>query len=265
MKIKIEKIEWLGLFITKYFSQIIFVPLLLGGLIQVIKLVWISPQTIRFFSPTQAISDGLVILSIGFLFIIGYIILNVFLFFYGNLLYNNPNRQTIKEWEEENGERYAHLSERTSKLGHLIIFCACIFSYYMIFQNLPKTLEIRDLNVIEIISYAPIVLLLNFAISISVSRFIFWNEKYFSQDNRKEIDMFFILINIVTIFIYINLTSNAKNIVSNFKKVETKYCCEYSGTAKIVYFNDKYIFIERKCNKEEKELIIEKFEAVFEK
>lgn len=249
-------------FTSKYWAQILFIPLLLGGLVQVINLLAISPQALRFFSSTQAIADGIVILSICIMFIVSFIILIIIVNIYGAII-TDPNRETIKQWEERKGVRYKTLLERIPRFVNVLLLFLCLYCYYILFNTLPETLKIRDISVLEIIYYASFAIIFNFMITNIILRFIFWKQKYYIQDNRKIFVIIFLLINFITIFVYIFLSSNG-NTILNLNKIQNKYCCESTGTLKIIYFNDKYIFIESKCRKEKKEIIIEKIDIVFE-
>lgn len=59
-------------FYKEHWSIIIFIPALLGGLIQILKLYSIDPSFVRFFAVEQVIPDGLFISFIIFIGIMCY-------------------------------------------------------------------------------------------------------------------------------------------------------------------------------------------------
>lgn len=76
----IEKIDSIGKKIKNNLAIIILIPTILGGIWQTFELFFIDLSFIRFFSPTQLISDGIVILSILSILFLLYFISKKYIF-----------------------------------------------------------------------------------------------------------------------------------------------------------------------------------------
>ncbi|WP_330744923.1 hypothetical protein [Chryseobacterium sp. CP-77] len=79
-------------FLKEYFAIIIFVPTLLGGLGQLYQLVSLSPSLIEYFSISQLLIDGILILIRSPLYLIGILSYGFY------LAIKNDKRQHIKFW-----------------------------------------------------------------------------------------------------------------------------------------------------------------------
>lgn len=79
-------------FLKEYFTIILFLPTLLGGLRQLYQLVSLSPSLIQFFSISQLLIDGILILIRVPLFLIG-----ILLFGFYKAIKDNK-RERIKFW-----------------------------------------------------------------------------------------------------------------------------------------------------------------------
>lgn len=258
-----EKLKVFSGFIHKYFTQLLFLPLLCGGLQQIIILFLISPQAVRFFSPPQAIADGLLYLVIVILYVF-----SIFIFFFGiiviDLLTSDSKKIQDQSHDEEPKKPHKYSHEQMPLSAHIVIFLVTIFCYFILFIRQPKNLDLSDPKIEGIIAILYIVFLLNFSLSITLMRFIFFKKEYYFKKNQNVFLMLNFLLCLISVFIFSVYSSKNTNSFSNFKRIEEKYRCEKSGTIKIVYFNDKFLFIERKCTNEKQELIIEKFDAFFE-
>jgi hypothetical protein len=253
-------------FITKHFAQLLFIPILLGGIIQVIRLYIISPQAVRFFSPSQAISDGIFYLTIVIIYIAGFLCLIIMSLPQGILMISkNLDRQKKKDDTDEaitdiNEKRKYKLSHETMPLWlHITIFLLIIYMYYLFFVTSTHFLESSRQIQAGAISFA-----FNFMLSINLMRFIYYNEEYYFIENTKTFLTLNISLCLICTFLYSTYSINQNNFASNFRHLKDKYCCQNSGTIDIIYFNDKFIFIRRNCESEQEEIIVEKIDSLFE-
>lgn len=262
-----ERLKSLLSFIQTYFSQLLFIPLLFGGVVQIILLFQISPQAIRFFSPTQAIADGLFFLTAILLYIISIVLVIVVTLMYGfgtGSARKPISDENTTENVTENKVHYKYSHEQMPFIIHIIMFFAVFYIYYMLFVRNPQTLIQNGTDMKFLLVSGFFTVLLNFALSITLMRFIYFKKEYYFKENQN----IFLALNIFLCFICVlcfsvNSSKNS-NFVGNFQHLKEKYCCENSGEIDIVYYNDKYIFIRRKCANENEEIVIDKFESFFE-
>lgn len=258
-----EKLKALVEFIHKYFNQLLFIPLLFGGVIQIIILFSINPQAIRFFSATQAIADGLSYLAVVLLYIFSIFIVFLITMFYG-LATTDFTKLKRKEKEDENETPYKFSHERMPLYAHILIFLATLFCYYIVFIDHPKNLDMTKGEIKNILGSLAMAFMFNFMLSLNLMRFIFFKKEYYFKKNQNVFLGLNFSLCLVFVFIF-SVYSASRNIsFANFQRIEEKYCCEKNGFVKILYFNDKFIFIERKCKDENTEIIIEKFDVLFE-
>lgn len=259
-------------FISKYFTQLLFIPILLGGIIQVVRLYIISPQAIRFFSPSQAISDGIFYLTFVIIYIAGFLSLLLLSLPNGLLMISNSLRRQA-EREKENTKEKVEITtntnkERKHKLSHeampiwahiLIFLIVILFYYYFFFRRADFFLFNKHLILVGAISFA-----LNFMLSINLMRFIYFNKEFYFLEHTKTFLSLNATLCIICTLLYSTYSINQNSFATNFRMLKDKYCCEKSGTVDIIYFNDKYIFIRRNCSSEEEEIIIDKMDSLFE-
>ncbi|UKB78322.1 hypothetical protein [Chryseobacterium sp. MEBOG07] len=79
-------------FLKEYFTIIVFIPTLLGGGVQVYQLVSLSPSLIQFFSFSQLLIDGILILIRSPLYLIGILSYSFY------LAIKDDKRERIKFW-----------------------------------------------------------------------------------------------------------------------------------------------------------------------
>jgi hypothetical protein len=215
---------------------IALIPSVFGGIWQMFKLAQISPNMIRFFSISQLISDGL-LLMIFFIFV--------------PLISVTPILLTIHPMKHD---FFSHKTPYDNYF-RLIMYPLVLF---LVFDYIFSSKELRSIN--ELIHF--LMGLCFFYI------FIFSFSQVFI---KKLFGKYFLLIVIFLINILISFYSfykinkNEKTIY-NFESLITtlkqKHC--YSKQPKILYFNDQYIFIEVVEN-QKKGILIEKFDSLFEK
>lgn len=213
------------------FSIIIAIPTILGGLWQVISLVLISPIFLRFFSLSQLISDGifvalLIIVAIGIPYIVALSTSTLFI--------------------------------KSSSKVKLILSG---FSILLLMVSTYLDLHEKKFNIFILMFY-----------SYSMFQFYLFNFTVnYRAENFSKFDKF-IMIFIILSGIYISIVSifnvgsefsrSYKNI-ENIKYIELKTHKKYP-CARVEYFNDKYIFIEKDSVSSSKSFIIEKFDVLTE-
>lgn len=240
--------------INKYFTQILFVPLLLGGLIQIYNLFRISPECIRFFSASQAISDGLLLLLT-----LIYSILMIILLLAISIKVRKKQKVEPEGTEERfqfDFEKYS-LSKKISYLG------LSILAYTMYLAVIPGLFHDQNIKVYVffLLSFGPIII--NALTAYLILSCLFYKSKYFVQDNFEIFLTIYIILTIISSIYSTNQMTNYS--LKNFEVLKVKHSCSprYSGFVEVLYYNDKYIFIRSNCN-DKREVIIEKFDALFE-
>jgi len=272
--------------IKENLSLILLLPPILGGFWQLLELSKISISFIRFFSPSQLLPDGLLILFIFIMFYVSYKVAT-----FKKYKYNfNDKILDISIKKPSNFNNYFIYKKKLTKLKYIdnpiyrinlipfdiiVVFIGILLTYLMI-NLLQKDTEFHIFNfilifgallmisrlIIESFSILCIQLFklelfkplknlvkknndiakLAIAFSLSILFFIivyifsFFHNMFFLSDDLKNLE-------------YINNSLNSKNYLIN----------------KILYFNDKYIFIKHQNNENNITIEILKFEDLFEK
>lgn len=213
-------------------------PTLIGGLWQIIHLSKISVNMIRFFSISQLLSDGIIILIFLILMIL---FISYILFEIKNLKKNNL--------KDARHSFYIFIS--------FILFIILLFAFS--FFNLSQYITIEkssSLLMIYVVTSALIYLvnLLNLK----------WVKEHILIINTMYVILYFTINTLITIIALGGITKNfngIENFTTVITKIEQKDC--YSKKPVILYFNDKHIFIELE-KKNKKSVLIKKIEDLFE-
>ncbi|UFK98245.1 hypothetical protein [Kaistella faecalis] len=234
---------------------ILLFPTIIGGIWQILELALIDPAFIRFFSISQMIPDGLLILAIFGLIILSFIITNIFFKF--------RNVTSIDNLEEFS---WWNLVRGIILMTSSVTLILATFWRTDIFHG-----EVANKRFLIILT------LLCFAIFISPfflrGLFMFsWNIYNYKNDKIRSgsinalplqetnlskvasitskfvvgIGMVFILVLTIASLFFIRLTLVLPKRVENFKNITEKVKIDY-GTKQVInirYLNDKYIFIE---------------------
>jgi MFS family permease len=218
---------------------IAIIPTVFGGILQVFQLARISINMIRFFSISQLISDGLIII----LFVSSPIL--VYLGFF-------INNSTDKLYEEKNFK----LKELfKTKFERFRIFLYLVIALILIF-NISEIIKLNGFYIFSIFFF-----LLNFLL-------FFFFIIFFNFLQRKHlIEAYLIIAACISILVALyafNKNYQKNDNIENFNllinKIEKEEC--YSKPPIILYFNDKYIFIEI-VKKDKKTILIKQFEDLF--
>ncbi|WCO03623.1 hypothetical protein [Psychroserpens ponticola] len=241
-------------FLKKHHILLLVFPTLIGGIWQLIELANIDISFIRFFSITQLVSDGLLVLSSAFIFIF----ISAFLYWFISLILDSNYRP-----------------EKDLAPVRIFFFTgiiSAIFSIVYIFL-IKKNFSNIEFNAFDLTACALAI--------ISISVFYFYNKhslnyhKYVTEYVRKYIVFAYIshfslilsfgILGIGTMAKFLNyvnnstLPTNLKNIQNLEKSVKKEYSI---NDFEIKYFNDKFIFIESNKNNGN-EIIILKFDNFF--
>nr|WP_314896372.1 hypothetical protein [uncultured Flavobacterium sp.] len=216
--------------------MIAIVPTVLGGVWQLFMLGSISSNMIRFFSISQLISDGLLVL--------GFFILPISIVY---PIIKNRNKEKIDPLPTSKTENVLIISS----LICIIVLMAILLS------DIKILIQLKDFNSLK--GLLMIVCVFNAIIYTSFRKFI---------HERLTIELFIIIIILINFIIttvaFYKVSkdiSGIKNIEILISNIEKEDC--YSKVPDILYFNDKYIFIQlEKRNK--KSILIKKFDDLFE-
>jgi len=231
-----DKINKAVNYIKENLNVIILIPTLLGGFWQLLELATLDISFIRFFSLTQVLSDGMVVL----LFVL------ISLFFY-YLLFSLNGKKTIIQDSEDKTDR--------KRAIYFLIFYILICGSVIIVFSLKENISKLDFALIIYIT----LYLIKFIFDIIV---VILGKK---NDYNAFISM---LIIVLPLFIY-NIGSFFKEfhkmyLPSDFKNIKYIECYMEmkKNEIELLYFNDKYIFV--KINKT-KEIEIINFEEMLKK
>jgi hypothetical protein len=241
------------------------IPTLLGGSWQILELSFIGFDYIRFFSITQLISDGLIILLV-----LSPILLLGFIFFDG-----------LKK------QRKNALDGTKSFLIYLFTFFTCLLFLFLIIRSVFLHFaggEEYKLDKGFLLFYS---IVLTMLIGFIYGATNLFKQKFEKYEKNNLLDSFLLFMSVLKVISLISLIistvafllltisnysipKNALNINKVYQSVKIEYDLE-PNQYDIVYMNDKYIFIEysylNKIEKDEnisKKIIVYKTEKFFE-
>ncbi|GAB2648466.1 hypothetical protein GCM10027035_47740 [Emticicia sediminis] len=256
-KINPFSISW----IKDNYSIIALVPLIIGGIWQVVVLMSISISYLRFYSISQQFSDGLLILAVLFIIYLSYQLSNILT----NLSLSLNQKEEIL----------------TSK--SLIMFIIIdLFSSIMFFLG-SKGFYLKlykeqfiDLTILCIFIVSSVCIIVPFIRAvIYIFKLLSKSFKILKKEKADSLLQFSLRIfgqpifTVVVLFILIAITKlhsiylipdnliNSKKLIKNY--ISTNKLLP-KDTVKILYLNDKYIFLKKNS-----EVEILKFEELFEK
>lgn len=270
-----------------YLPILLIIPPVLGGLWQLLELFRIDPSFVRFFSVTQLLPDGLLMLPIvisllSFLLIPYTYMLNHIFIKYKfttqkpknlKLLYIAPYKTEYREF------CLNELGNKNAWIKILFIF-TIVFALFLFGVYSHITKEEISLGYIIFTSFF-FILIMSFYIQIIVlawkcckSNIKIYISKKIKNSFLKEI--FSLLHIILLIIVYLTLALIPLIIMStihneyifpdkleNMKNLEKLFQQDDYNSSKILYLNDKYIFIEHEKNNQKKTIEIVKFDKLF--
>lgn len=250
-------------FIKDYFTIIVSIPPLLGAIWQIINLSKISFSYIRFFSVTQLIADGIIIL-ITIILISFY----PFIFFFGKS--SKPKEET-----ETESEYFYTIFTKVKNISLSKGIFSLVFSFFLIYEVYKFNIFfIKNLdNIFTIFTVLPINIILYLAIPILALR----GKNYLINYNTKTLKiisqiniLFLILITIIIANLYYNRFNQLMLFPDNLEnqtKIENKLNESYPNKkVELIYNNDKYLFysISSDSIKKNDKIKIVPFEELFE-
>jgi hypothetical protein len=230
-----EKIE----FIKSNLALIILVPTMLGGIWQLLELINISPLFIRFFSVSQLIPDGLLIL---------FILLIIYTF--GKLALNWSLKKV------ENGYSiFSKIVVSILCLYHLVIFFLIIFN--------KGTVGLVTISLACFCFIVVAVYMFSFIKKSKIEKFI--NKKSFGKEILYLLFLFsFVFFSFGTFKVFHESFLLPKN-WRNIKELECRISKDKNiDSFRLLYFNDKYFFVELTLLNDVKEIETIKFETITE-
>lgn len=230
------KADKIGEFLKEHLSVLIIVPAFIGGLWQSIELMSISIPYIRFFSLSQIIPDGILILVF---FIIGFSTF-IFSIILDKVLFSRP--RSTDEIET------LTIAEIEKKRKNDIIKCCSLFficyilglSYFIYFLNIKDSTAglYSDVSVAVLVClFCNIFLGVCYELANS-----FFKEIY------KFFNIFLGCLYLLLVLYFCRKIHNTFLLTNNLDNIENIECMlqeKYPASEKeILYFNDKYIFIK---------------------
>jgi len=219
-------------------TMIAIIPTVLGGIWQLSILSSISSNLVRFFSISQLISDGILVLGFFiFPFIMSYQILM---------------KKNLDEKKSENTN-----VSKSENISIVILMIIIILFITRIIINFQKFIQLNDFE-----SLFYVLFICGFIANIIFALLY----EFFKKHNLIIFYSFctFILGFWIACTAFYKTSKNVTNI-NNFaiilNNIESKDC--YSKKPEVLYFNDKYIFIELEKNKK-KSILIKKIDDLFE-
>jgi len=243
-----NKLQLSHKWIVNNIQLIVLLPAVLGGLWQILELSSMSLSFIRFFSVTQVVADGLLILFVFMMFLIMRLITGI-------------NKSKVDD------EFEVALTNRSVFLIILEIILWLGIGFLMCRAIILEVLEFKGIEFSSIIIFIAVALICLNRINYHFLKLKLYNSivKFLQKIGKRFIVpvglvLFMILVVLLpSLFAAFGYFRSAYLIPKNFKNIDNIKCMlnnEYNITfesTKIQYFNDKYIFVKYK------ELEIEKF------
>lgn len=283
MKALIDKLVFLHFYdkLKENLSILILIPALLGGMWQIFELSSISASYIRFFSVTQAIADG---------FLIIFVIAVIFL--------------SIKVGDVMSQDKNIESPNVKTNIAFLILSTGA-FLYAMLCIYLPFVSEsLQNANLVEIcLLICLTIIMFRIAFKILIGWYKFkWINTFFTQFKRKvkfpkfpnhtenvkinpkhnsleNTNLFKLIIMIVILMLGLKFVLSSifpfigkfrsefvfPDNLKNYEYIECKVHAQYNSVKefKVRYFNDSYIFIEVSLVNDANDILVLKFDDFF--
>lgn len=220
-----------------YLNLIIILPAVLGGLWQLIELSRISFSFIRFFSVTQIIPDGLLVL----------LILTIFSLSVCILIYLLKKLDSDEETEDDQPEKgNAFLS-----IIFMVLFFGCIVLVSYCNDYFIRNIE----SILSLFLYLPI----NIIITLLAFIFVNYSRMYCKdilalkhlEKIASKIGLIFLIVQGYMFIAFMIQFHNVFLLPAELKNVDNLLCkaekVDANATFEILYSNDKYIFL--RCHK----------------
>lgn len=235
--------------IKENLSLLIIFPPLIGGLWQVIELSSLSVSFLRFFSASQLVADGILILIVFLFFIASFLTLPIA----SHWLF--PPSQSFQEAMEKLDQNPVKKEEKSFvDKNPYISFIGFYGIIYILFWGMARypVASIRELLIYTTVGL----------IAIYYVRIIYLRERKRAVEYKKLVYLSSFLVFLI-MFLYValfcrhmhNLFLLPKDVI-NVERLKNNINCQYpKDTVEVLYSNDKFIFLEIR-NKTSKILII---------
>lgn len=219
-------------------SLIVIVPVLLGGIWQLIELASISFSFIRFFSSSQLIADGLLIIFLLFLFMILVVLTEIL----ADLRNERSNMARIFTENE---------ASRTSSYTLILVMTGFSIFSFLVFRSLfhfmGKVEEMKSFNILSFI----LTVFAYFFISSHNIRLLKRIKRKYDVEKIKSLLLVFSFVLLFQLYLLYEIGFRLhksfllpKNL-SNLEVLASDLKTQNKGAKiKLLYFNDKYIFYE---------------------
>ncbi|MFB6456194.1 hypothetical protein ACE38W_13055 [Chitinophaga sp. Hz27] len=268
----VEKANTFTPSIKDILSIIVVLPTIFGGIWQLLELICINPAYIRFFSVTQLVPDGLLILSIILSGGLMYLIVIVLPQRLARLPFKQDEK--LKEsysYDDDNQIANAEFKlDKKEMLTAVTFFSAAIVVYshslwVRVLQLVITRKKISMPEILELTITLPFILLL--------LKLIYKNVKAYLPDAIKLILQLIAFLSLGGFLLVIGFSvivfHNSFSLPGNFKNLGNIMNKEQvtsipNSTSEIIYFNDKYIFIKIKYTTGIDSIEVKKFDEFLE-
>lgn len=222
-------------FLKEYLSILIVIPAFVGGIWQAIELMSISIPYIRFFSISQIVSDGILIL----MFLIIAFSYQFLGWFADILFFEKGKPEPAEVLSAEDYEKY-----KRNKLIYWLIYFIIFYvlSVFYIYRLFDEKTTLSDFKVLVVTTFFSV-----FILNRSLDNCYFYakdkHKQIFKACNGLLLVLYFVFALYLSKRIH-NLFIAPTNII-NIEQVEKDVAHKYPNTKQeLLYFNDKYIFIK---------------------
>lgn len=251
-----EKFE----FIKENLTVLVILPAFIGGLWQVFELTNISYAYIRFFSVSQMVADGILILFVGILSSITFLI-QIFL----NIIFGRTNDSTSDD-----------TPPTKKQIKRYFIICCCIYVFGLLYFGLQYIFfEYKQFKDGSLFNDVLVVILTTYVLS-SLLNLWYINTTSFLKEFTSILNLL-LVVYYGLIFFYFCKTIHSSFILNdklaNIENIQSMIKVKYpSKENEILYFNDKFIFlktfdkkvIDSSTNKPIEKIHILNFDKLFE-
>ncbi|QIH37868.1 hypothetical protein G7A72_03210 [Flavobacterium sp. Sr18] len=229
------KITTIGKFLKEYLSVLIIVPAFIGGLWQAFELMSISIPYIRFFSISQIVPDGILIL----MFLVTAFSFYPIAWFADILFFIKDEPKATEYLDVEKYEKYRQSELNTSMFLFSFYYVLLVYYYLYFINDKSNFSKIETSAVTSFFAF--------YLLNVYLNRCFF----YAKEKHKKIIKgcniLLLLLYIIATIYFYkrIHNIFIAPNNIINIEQVKLDVAKKYPNTKqKLLYFNDKYMFIK---------------------
>ncbi|QHH97311.1 hypothetical protein [Acinetobacter dispersus] len=257
-KSKKSKLETYKEILVEHWGVLIFIPAILGGLLQVLKLANMDSSFVRFFAVEQVVPDGLLVIFLSFL---------SYLIYKGFSQINFKAKNTRLGWNIINFLRYT--------ISYLLLIGMLSYFVYGIYKGNANLVNVIMRIVFE---FLIVQLVCYYYITINYL-YYFRSKKDYSEVSDYDFKQFFkkiifydkiggaslyglIILIFVMAFFYeiadvyseLNKIKNIENEIVYITKVKNKLSIKEDLS--VEYYNGKYIFLKRHGNNNDNQYFV---------